>query len=60
VTDVHGDSYDEDAHADHEDDGHGHPVENPGWVLVPLVVGLVIGIVLVVVFGTESGAAAFG
>lgn len=42
-------------HDDHDDHGD-HPVEDPRWVLAPLLVGLVIGIVLVVVLGLASGA----
>lgn len=31
-----------------------HPVESTGWVLIALAVGLVIGIVLVIIFGTGT------
>jgi hypothetical protein len=50
---------------DHEDDQTAddahepHAVhEDPRWVLFPLAVGLVIGIVLVVIFGLVPGAPA--
>ncbi|NLV54350.1 MAG: hypothetical protein GXY13_01925 [Acidimicrobiales bacterium] len=51
-----------DAHHDdhgHDDHGHddGHGDEDPRWVLVPLLVGLVIGIVLIAVLGVQSDAA---
>jgi len=50
----------DDAHDDHDEDhdGHGAPAED-GWVLVPLAVAFVIGIVLLVVLGLDSGAAPF-
>ena len=48
---------DEHGHDDHGHDDHGdHPVESAGWVLVPLAVGLVVGLVLVALLGLESGA----
>jgi len=43
-------------HDDHDDhDDHG-PAEDARWVLIPLLVGLVIGIILIAVFGLQSGA----
>jgi hypothetical protein len=51
-----------DAHDDHGHDAHGHDDHGSGgdfWVVPPLVIGLIIGIVLVVLFGLESGAAAY-
>ena len=54
------DDFDEDAHAhDEGHDGHGPPPEDPKWVLVPLAVAFVIGIVVLVVLGLDSGAAPF-
>lgn len=44
-----------DDHGDHDDDSD-HPVENPGWVLAPLVVGVIIAIVIIVLVGLQSGA----
>ena len=54
-----------DAHDDHGHDAHGdhgHEAHGSGgdfWVVPPLVIGAIIGIVLVVVFGLDSGAAAY-
>ena len=48
----HDDTYDEDAHADHAS-------ENPRWVLLPLVVGMVIGLVVVLAFGLDAEALPF-
>lgn len=45
----------------HDDHGHGHghddhgPAERDSWVLLPLAVGLVIGIVIALLLGTGSG-----
>lgn len=46
------------AHDDHDDHG-AHPHEDPRWVLGPIAVGVVIGVVLVLVLGLESGATGF-
>jgi hypothetical protein len=51
-----------DAHDDHGHDAHDHDDHGSGgdgWVLIPIAVGLVIGIVLAIVFGTGSGLDAF-
>lgn len=40
-------------HDDHDHDEH--PVEDPRWVLLPLAVGLVIGVVVLVLLGLGSG-----
>jgi hypothetical protein len=42
------------------DDAHEpHPVdEDPRWVLLPLIIGLVIGIALIAIFGLVPGAPA--
>ncbi|HYI62494.1 MAG TPA: hypothetical protein VEW93_11895 [Acidimicrobiales bacterium] len=48
-----------DGHGDHDagHDDHGdHPVEDPKWVLAPLVVGAVVGLVVAVVLGLQAGA----
>ena len=49
-----------DAHDDHghDDHGHGEP-EGDTWVLVPLVIGLVIGIIVVAVVGLGADVAPF-
>ena len=54
------------AHDDHGHDAHGHddhgdhPVEDPKWVLVPMVIGLVVGLVLVIgLLGLNAGASPF-
>jgi hypothetical protein len=47
------------------DDGHGHddhgdhPVEDPRWVLAPVVVGVLVAVVLLIVVGLSSGADPF-
>ena len=49
----------DDAHhgdADHDED---HPTDDPRWVLGPLAVGLVVGIVLVIILGLQAGADPF-
>jgi len=53
---------DEDGHLEH-DHGHGHDDHHDdhgtggnAWVLVPIGVGLVIGLILAVYFGLGSGA----
>ncbi len=43
----------------HHDDHGDHPAEDPRWVLVPLLAGLVLGIVLVVVLGLDADALPF-
>lgn len=54
--DAHG--HDAHGHDDHDDHGD-HPTENPGWVLIPLAVGLVLGIVVVVLLGLGADAVPF-
>lgn len=57
---------DEHAQSDHEDDEHGHGHDDhhgsggDAWVLIPLVVGLVIGLALAAYFGLGSGASPLG
>lgn len=52
------DTHDDHAHDDHAHDDHGdHPVEDPRWVLAPVAVGLIIGIVVVIVLVTIGGGA---
>jgi hypothetical protein len=49
------DDHDHDhGHDDH--DGHGHVADAGGWVLIPLVAGVVVGLVLAVVFGIGADA----
>ncbi len=47
----------------HDHDPHdGHApdeIENPRWVLAPLLVGLVLGVVLLVILGIDGGVRAF-
>ena len=45
-----------DAHDSHEPHP---PAEDPRWVLIPLVVGLVIAVVILAVLGLDSGARPF-
>lgn len=55
--DVH--AHTDDAHAAHDDHGHGHDDHGSGgdaWVLVPIGIGLVIGLLLALYFGLGSGA----
>lgn len=48
--------HDDHGHDDHGHDDHGdHPVESPAWVLAPVVVGLIVGIVLVILLSTLGG-----
>jgi hypothetical protein len=57
--DSHGhDDHGHDAHDDHGHDSHGSGGDF--WVVPPLVIGLIIGLIIVVVFGLQSGAPAFG
>ncbi len=59
------DAHDDHGHDDHGHDAHGHDDHDAHgsggdfWVVPPLVIGMIVGIVLVVVFGLESGAAAY-
>lgn len=50
-----------DEHDGHDGrDGHaGQGIENPRWVLAPLVVGLVLGVILLVILGIDGGVPAF-
>lgn len=57
--DAHGADHD-DHHGDSEDDhDDGHSVEDPKWVLAPLLVGLVLGIIVIIVLGVASDASPF-
>ncbi len=59
---------DEHAQSDHEDDDHGHghghghddhhASGGDAWVLIPIAIGLVIGLILALYFGLGSGASA--
>ena len=53
----HGHDDHDHGHDDHHDD---HGSGGNAWVLVPLIVGLVIGIALVVLFGLGAGVPEFG
>jgi hypothetical protein len=47
----------------HDDHGHGHDDHGTGgdaWVLVPIAIGLVIGLILAIWFGLGSGASPLG
>lgn len=47
---------------DHQSDHGGHDEHGSGgdaWVVPPLVIGLVIGLLIVIVVGLQSGANAF-
>ncbi len=62
--DAHDDhGHDAHGHDDHDDHGHGghdgHGSGGDAWVVPPIVIGLVIGIILIALFGLESGAAAY-
>ena len=60
------DAHDDHGHGhadDHHDHGHGHDAHDDhghadagGWVLIPLLAGLVIGLVLAFVFGLDPDA----
>ncbi len=51
---------DVDAHGAPHDDGHDdHPVDDPRWVLAPLAVGVLVGVILVIILGVQSGASPF-
>jgi len=46
--------------AGHSPDGHGdHPVEDPRWVIAPILVGVLVAVVLLIVVGLSSGASPF-
>jgi hypothetical protein len=47
---------DDHGHDDHDDHGD-HPAENPVWVLGPVAVGIVVGLVILLLVGLASGAA---
>lgn len=47
---------DHQAEDDHDD---GHSTDDPKWVLAPLVIGLVIGLVVVIALGLASDASPF-
>jgi hypothetical protein len=59
---------DEGPHEPHDDHGHGghdehgsagHAEPDDRWVLLPLVIGLAVGLVLVILFGLASSASPF-
>jgi len=48
------------AHDDHGHDDHGdHPVDDPRWVLGPLLLGVIVGVVILILVGINSGASPF-
>ena len=50
----------EEHHGESEDDhDDGHSTDDPRWVLAPLAVGLVLGVIVVVVLGLASSASPF-
>ena len=59
------DAHDDHGHDAHGHDDHGHDAHDDHgsggdfWVVPPLVIGMIVGIVLVVIFGLDSGAAAY-
>lgn len=57
--DHHGDH--DHGHDDHGHDDHGdHPVEDPKWVLLPMLLGAALGIIVIIlVGGLASGADPF-
>lgn len=56
----HGAGHDVHGHDDHGHDDHGdHPIEDPKWVLAPVVVGVIIGVVLLILLQLDSGATPF-
>ena len=57
------DDHGHDDHDDHGHDAHGHDDHGSGgdaWVLIPIVIGLVIGLALALWFGLGSGASPLG
>ncbi|WP_426573767.1 hypothetical protein [Aquihabitans sp. McL0605] len=55
------DDHGHDAHDDHGHDAHDdHGSGGDRWVLIPLLVGLVIGLILAAYFGLASGASPLG
>ena len=57
------DSNDTHGHDSHGHDDHGHEDHATGgdiWVVIPLAVGLVIGLILAVYFGLDSSALPIG
>jgi hypothetical protein len=66
IADAHADQQGDDhGHDQHGHDQHGHDDHHAvahgaggdAWVLPPLLIGLVIGIVLIAIFGLATGAA---
>ena len=53
--DGHGDH----GHDDHGHDDHGHGAPDDKWVLLPVGIGLLIGIIIVAALGLGSGVAPF-
>ena len=60
------DGHDDQGHDDHRHDDHGHDDHHDdhgsggdAWVLPPLLVGFIVGVVLIVVLGLGTDAAPF-
>jgi hypothetical protein len=52
--------HDDHGHGGHDDHGHGgHAEPDDRWVLLPLAIGAVIGLVLAILFGLASSASPF-
>jgi hypothetical protein len=53
----------EDEHGDHGHDDHGHDDHGSGgdgWVLIPVGIGLVVGLIIAIWLGFGSGASPLG
>lgn len=51
----------DDAHASHDDHGHDdHGSGGDAWVLIPIGIGLLVGLLLALYFGLGSGASPLG
>jgi len=60
---VGGFAADDHGHDDHGHDDHGHDDHGSGgdaWVLIPLAIGLVLGLIVAIWFGLGSGASPLG
>lgn len=57
--DAHDDHHDAHGHDDHGHDDHGHGADSSFWVVPPMIVGFVIAIVLIVVFGIDADLGAY-
>ena len=55
--DDHG--HDDHGHDDHHDDHGAHGPADDAWVLLPIVVGIILGVILIVVLGLGTDASPF-